>query len=81
MASFFLQQKPTGFLLALSRSRGSVLKTGREFYSCNNSIYQAIDRFTEWGLIEVTKGKRDLTVKFTDKGKEAINAIITLSLF
>jgi predicted transcriptional regulator len=76
--SFFIQPKPTGFLMAIANQKGSVLKIGRDFYSCNNSIYEALDRFTDWGLIEVTKGKRDLTVKFTPKGKEVLNAIAIL---
>jgi predicted transcriptional regulator len=78
---FFIQQKPAGFLLAIANQRGSVLKVGRDFYSCNNSIYEALDRFSEWGLLEVIKGKRDLKVKLTNKGKEVIDAISVLSLY
>jgi predicted transcriptional regulator len=81
MAAFFIQGKPTGFLLAIANPRTSILKIGRGFYSCNNSIYEALDRFSNWGLIEVTKGKRDLKVKITPKGKEVIEAISTLSLY
>lgn len=72
---YFNQDKTCKFLLALGNTRGSILNIGREFYSCNNSIYDAIDKFQAWGLIEVIKGKRDLKVKILPKGKEVINAI------
>jgi predicted transcriptional regulator len=79
--SFFIQQKPSGFLVSLARSKGKVLKTGRDFYSCNNSIYEALERFSKWGLIEVEKGKRDLDVKITPLGKEVIAAISLLKIY
>lgn len=67
--------------MALSNQRGSILNIGREFYNCNNSIYDAVDKFEKWGFIEVLKGKRDLTVKFLPKGREVTNAISILYLY
>lgn len=78
---FILNEKPAGFILAIHNQKDSILKIGREFYSCNNSIYEALDRFEKWGLIEVTKGRRDLKVKFTKKGNQAIQAISELALY
>lgn len=70
---------PKNFLLALnsenSKGKYSILNLGRQFYSCNNSIYDAIDWYESKGLIQVTRLKRDLKIKFTDKGKEVLNAI------
>lgn len=73
-----LNDKPAKFLLALSKERKSVHEIGREFYSCNNSVYSALDRFSQWGLIEVDRGKKELKVKITAKGKEIISHISAL---
>ena len=69
---------PEKLLIALNlesqKGKFSVLNLGRQFYSCNNSIYDAIDRYEKDGLIQVTRLKRDLKIKFTDKGKEALKS-------
>lgn len=79
--TYLLQDKPVRFLLAMQNQKDSILNIGRDFYSCNNSIYEAIDRFEAWGIIEVTKGKRDLKVKFTKKGLQVLDAIGTLMIY
>jgi CTP-dependent riboflavin kinase len=72
---------PCKLLLALyknnnnSNVKRSILDLGRDFYSCNNSIYDAIDWYSDKGLIVVKKLKRDLHIKFTDKGNELTKAI------
>lgn len=71
--------QPGKLLLALSKEiqkeKYSVLGLGRQFYSCNNSIYDAIDFYESKGLIEVRKLKRDLKIRFTDKGAYLVKAL------
>jgi DNA-binding MarR family transcriptional regulator len=76
--SLFLQDKPVRFIIALSNRRGSALAIGREIYSCNNSIYDTLDKFEEMGLVNVTKDNRNLKVKITPKGHQAIHSIFLL---
>ena len=77
--SYLYELKTPGKLLlslyknnANSSVKRSVLEIGRDFYSCNNSIYDAIDWLSDKGIISVKKLKRDLKIDFTDKGKEAL---------
>ena len=82
--TFLLQDKPVKFLLAMQNqkeNKDTILNIGRKFYSCNNSIYDALDRFEGWGILEVLKGKRDLKVKFTKKGQEVLDAISILAIY
>jgi hypothetical protein len=85
--SFFLNEKSCGFIQGLYKhepdknKKESVLNIGRAFYSCNNSIYDAIDRFEKWGLIQVIRQKRDLKIKFTKDGLELIRCIGFISQF
>lgn len=78
---FFLNDKPCKFLMDLSNKKGSALEIGRQTYGCNNSIYQTIDKFVEFGLIEVSKDSRDLHIKMTKKGVEIVKSIGDLSFF
>jgi hypothetical protein len=85
--SFFLSDKPSRFLIGLQKretndgKKNSVLNIGREFYSCNNSIYDAINRFERWGLITVIRQKRDLKIKFTEDGHKVISSIGVLAQY
>jgi hypothetical protein len=85
--SFFNQEKSCKFILGLKKhetekgKNSSVLNIGRESYGCNNSIYDAIDRFEKWGLISIVRQKRDLKIKFTKDGEEVIRCIGFLSQY
>ena len=70
-----LTKKQIDFLREVNLNRDrktSITEIGNKYFKCKGFVYKLLNKFSSEGIIIIQKGRKQLVVSLTDKGKELI---------